>query len=72
MAGYDGRDPRATPQSTDQFTGRAFVAWNPSAPGAKIEDTVTIAHGTVTTLTVDERWPTVHVRGLDRPTVLEL
>ncbi|WP_307807357.1 M24 family metallopeptidase [Naasia sp. SYSU D00948] len=71
-AGYDGRDPRAVPGLPDVFAPRAHVTWNPSAAGAKVEDTVVIEGGIVTPLTVDPRWPTTPVRGVARPSVLQL
>ncbi|MGR0321235.1 hypothetical protein [Agromyces sp. ZXT2-3] len=46
--------------------GQAF-AWNPTAPGAKVEDTVLVGPGGVEVLTVDPRWPAVRVAGRDRP-----
>lgn len=74
-AGYAGRDPRATPSTTDVVRlGQAFT-WNPWAPGAKVEDTVLLA-GTpegpeIEPITVDERWPTTDVAGRARPVTLE-
>lgn len=72
IAGYDGRDPRATPDGGDRIPSSVHVAWNPSAPGTKVEDTVLIEDGGVTPLTVDDRWPTTVVRGVARPSVLQL
>jgi Xaa-Pro aminopeptidase len=74
-AGYNGRDPRATPSTTDAVRlGQAFT-WNPWVPGAKVEDTVLVA-GTadapiIEPLTVDERWPVETVAGRARPVTLE-
>ena len=72
-AGYNGRDPRAVADLPDLVrSGQAF-AWNPSAPGAKVEDTVLIGAGAthpVEVLTVDPRWPTTLVHGLRRPAEL--
>lgn len=72
LAGYDGRDPRATPEAADRVPAAAHVAWNPTAPGAKVEDTVLVEDGLVTPLTADPRWPTVPVRGVQRPSALQL
>lgn len=45
-AGYAGRDPRATPGATDQVQLWQAFAWNPTAPGVKVEDTVLVTpHG---------------------------
>jgi peptidase M24-like protein len=72
IAGYDGRDPRATPSAADTVPRTVHVAWNPSAPGAKVEDTVLIEDSKVTPLTIDPSWPTEVVRGVARPSVREL
>lgn len=70
-AGYAGRDPRAVPGIRDAIgQGQAF-AWNPSAPGAKVEDTVLWGPAGIEVLTVDPRWPTVRVAGRDRPAQLD-
>lgn len=72
LAGYDGRDPRATPVTIDRVPPSAYVAWNPSAPDAKAEDTVVIDAHEVRVVTHDDRWPTTDVRGVARPSVLQL
>ena len=46
-------------------------AWNPTAPGAKVEDTVLVRADGIEVLTVDPRWPTTSVGGLDRPVELD-
>lgn len=70
-AGYSGRDPRAVSGIGDTTAqGQAF-AWNPSAPGAKVEDTVLWGSAGIEVLTVDPRWPTVRVAGVDRPAQLD-
>ena len=46
-------------------------AWNPTAPGAKVEDTVLVRADGIEVLTVDPRWPTTRVAGLDRPIELD-
>jgi Xaa-Pro aminopeptidase len=68
--GYAGRDPRATPGSTETVVeGQAF-AWNPTACAAKIEDTVLLGEAGIEVLTVDEAWPAMTVQGRSRPTML--
>jgi hypothetical protein len=67
-----GRDPRATPDAVDLVTDGGAFAWNPTAPGVKVEDTVVLEGGRATVLTVDPAWPTVEVRGLARPSELQL
>lgn len=65
--GYAGRDPRATASTTDVLVDDQAFAWNPTAPGVKIEDTLLRTEGGWEVLTVDERWPTVDYEGLRRP-----
>lgn len=77
-AGYNGRDPRAVPGLPDVVQGGQAFAWNPSAPGAKVEDTVVIGGrsgdgpGGIEVLTVDPRWPVTVLHGLARPAELQL
>ncbi|MCS5734337.1 M24 family metallopeptidase [Herbiconiux daphne] len=71
-AGYVGRDPRVTADVDDLVQRNQAFAWNPSAPGTKVEDTVLVSPSGVETLTVDLRWPTVEVGGRDRPVPLRL
>lgn len=71
-AGYAGRDPRATPDATDEVVLGQHFSWNPSALGAKIEDTVVLTATGIRPITVDPRWPTVIVEGRERPVALEL
>ncbi len=52
--------------TTSSSEHHAF-AWNPSAPGVKVEDTVLTTSAGIEVLTVDPRWPTVRVGALDRP-----
>ena len=70
-AGYAGRDPRGTPAVTDPVQVDQAFAWNPTAPGAKVEDTVLVRADGIEVLTVDPRWPTTRVGGLDRPVELD-
>jgi Xaa-Pro aminopeptidase len=65
--GYVGRDPRATPTAIDVVRPGQAWAWNPTAPAAKVEDTVLIDDGVVTVLSRDPAWPTTVVRGIPRP-----
>jgi Xaa-Pro aminopeptidase len=70
--GYAGRDPRVTPSVPDVVAAGGAFAWNPTAPGVKVEDTVVIGPGGIEVLTRDDDWPTVEVRGLRRPAELDL
>ncbi|MDF2916494.1 MAG: peptidase [Microbacterium sp.] len=65
--GYAGRDPRATAETRDLVRSPHAFAWNPSAPGAKVEDTVIVTDVGLEVLTVDPRWPTTAVGGITRP-----
>jgi Xaa-Pro aminopeptidase len=69
--GYVGRDPRGAPSVTDVVQPDHAFAWNPSAPGAKVEDTVLVRASGVEVLTLDPRWPTAAAAGLDRPIELD-
>lgn len=66
--GYVGRDPRATASTADLLVENQAFAWNPSAPGVKVEDTMLRTADGWEVLTVDERWPTVEYEGMQRPT----
>ncbi|MGX5360246.1 M24 family metallopeptidase [Kocuria sp. KH4] len=70
-AGYAGRDPRLAPGVPDRVHEHQAFAWNPSAPGVKIEDTVLLGADGPRPLSVDPRWPVTRVRGRDRPATLE-
>lgn len=65
--GYAGRDPRATASTTDLLVENQAFAWNPTAPGVKVEDTLLRTADGWDVLTIDERWPTVVHRGMRRP-----
>ena len=60
----------ATPGSKVVIQPRNAMAWNPSLPGAKIEDTVVVSDQGLEILTVDPRWPTFQLEGRARPELL--
>lgn len=68
--GYAGRDPRASSGVEDVVQTNHAFAWNPSVPGAKVEDTVLVTAAGIEPLTVDPRWPVVEVAGRWRPVAL--
>jgi Xaa-Pro aminopeptidase len=68
--GYLSRDHVAVPGLEVKLHRHSAVAWNPSLPGAKIEDTALITDEGLELLTVDPRWPTVTVDGRPRPELL--
>lgn len=68
--GYLGRDPKLTPASPGSFVENQAFAWNPTAPGVKVEDTALLTDEGLDVLTIDPRWPTVTVGGIPRPVTL--
>ncbi|MCI9888245.1 M24 family metallopeptidase [Micrococcales bacterium 31B] len=72
VAGFAGRDPRGTELTDCVLPDRFALAWNPSSPNTKIEDTILRDGETLTVLTHDPRWPTQRVGELDRPLPLVL
>ncbi|MGA9525980.1 MAG: M24 family metallopeptidase [Myxococcaceae bacterium] len=68
--GYLSRDVVALPGMEVKLVPDGAVAWNPSLPGAKIEDTVLVTDAGHEVLTVDSRWPSVSVEGRARPDLL--
>lgn len=69
--GYVGRDPRLVPGVLDTIVAGQAFAWNPSAPGVKVEDTMLLTETGFEVLSVDSRWPTLTVAGRQRPAILE-
>ena len=70
--GYLSRDVLAGPGGGQVLFERNAVAWNPSLPAAKVEDTiVTSSQAGLEVLTVDHRWPTAPGPLLPRPAVLD-
>jgi Xaa-Pro aminopeptidase len=68
--GYLGRDPKVVPGTAGAVAHHQAFAWNPSARGLKVEDTIlTTEHG-VELLTHDPAWPTTDVAGRPRPATL--
>jgi hypothetical protein len=69
--GYLSREIVANPTTNDTLAANMAVAWNPSLPGAKIEDTFIILDGKLENLTFDANFPSVEVEGRLRPVPLE-
>jgi len=65
--GYIGRDPKVTPGFDAVIAAHQAVAWNPWAPGAKLEDTVLATADGIEVLSLDPEWPSAIVRGRVRP-----
>lgn len=68
--GYAAREAIARPGVSLTIAEDGAVAYNPSLPGVKIEDTALVRAGGVEFLTVDPGWPKVQVGGRGRPDVL--
>ena len=70
---YHPRSWLATPSEVRRLRANMPLAWNPSLPWAKSEDTYVLqADGSLTNLTLDPSWPSVVRDGRPRATVLEL
>ncbi|PSF37262.1 peptidase M24 [Aphanothece hegewaldii CCALA 016] len=68
ITGYLAREIVATPTTTEILQPNMAVAWNPSLPGAKIEDTfVLLEDGNLENLTFDANFPSVEINGRLRP-----
>ena len=68
--GYLSREAFALPGLDLTIEANTALAWNPSLPGAKIEDTVVTTADGIEILTLDPAWPAVEVNGRPRPDVL--
>jgi Xaa-Pro aminopeptidase len=71
--GYLSREIIVNPTTRENLAENTAVAWNPSLPGAKIEDTfIILKDGKLENLTFDRNWPSVKVEGRDRPLPLQI
>ena len=70
--GYLAREVVANPMTNDTLEENMAVAWNPSLPGAKIEDTFVLLKDGLENLTFDPNFPSVEVAGRLRPVPLEV
>jgi Xaa-Pro aminopeptidase len=68
-AGYTPREWLATPSETRPLRLGTPVAWNPSLPFAKCEDSFLITEAGLQNCTWDERWPSVEVDGRPRAAI---
>ena len=69
--GYRAREIIASPTTETAIEAQTAVAWNPSLPGAKVEDTALVSEAGLEILTADPAWPTVpNADGLARPALL--
>ena len=70
IAGYRSREVLATPDDSTVLREGMAIAWNPSLPGVKVEDTFLLTDGSLENLTHDPDWPMVLVKGRPRPGIL--
>ncbi len=71
--GYLSREVIANPLTEDTLAENMAIAWNPSLPGAKIEDTFIIGEGgKLENLTFDPKWPSLEIGGRVRSLPLEV
>ncbi len=68
--GYLPRDYPAHEKTTQIIGANNAIAWNPSAEGLKVEDTIITTPGGFEILTVDTQWPSVEVAGRPRPGIV--
>ena len=68
--GYLAREALATPGTDTVIEPNTALAWNPSVPGGKIEDTVLRTATDLEILTLDPRWPAFEHAGRRRPDFL--
>jgi antitoxin VapB len=73
QGGFSGFQPREFPaqhSSRVRIDEGSVLAWNPSAAGWKVEDTVIVAPGGPELLVYDASWPRMDIAGRERPDVL--
>ncbi|WP_018465290.1 M24 family metallopeptidase [Calidithermus timidus] len=71
VAGYRPREVLAQPGSEVRLETGMLLAYNPSLPGAKVEDTFLLTPTGLENLTPDPEWPTAEFAGRLRPLVME-
>lgn len=71
LAGYRPREVLAVPGETTRLEIGMALAWNPSLPGGKVEDTFLLTEQGLENLTLDMDWPMAQVEGRPRPLVYE-
>lgn len=71
LTGYKSREVLARPGNPTRLEPGMALAWNPSLPGAKVEDTFLLGENGLENLTFDPAWPMLQIGGHLRPMVLE-
>lgn len=69
LTGYLSREIVAAPDTNQEIFENSVLAWNPTMPGSKIEDTILVTKNGTEILTADPAWPVFNCRGLNRPDV---
>jgi len=71
-AGYGAREIIATPETSDRLDANMVLAWNPSIPGAKVEDTFVLrSDDSLENISLDPHFPHVDIEGRLRAVPLE-
>lgn len=71
LTGYRPREVLAVPGEGTRLEVGMALAWNPSLPGGKVEDTFLLTESGLENLTLDPDWPMAPVEGRLRPRVYE-
>ena len=74
QGGPTGYLPRDFPahEKTPQLIGlNNAIAWNPSAEGLKVEDTVITTSSGLEIITIDSEWPSIEIAGRARPAIAQ-
>lgn len=67
--GYLPRDFTAHEKTTHSIEVRNAIAWNPSAAGLKVEDTLVVTEGGFEFVTGASDWPSLEIAGRSRPDI---
>ncbi|MFM1797142.1 MAG: hypothetical protein RL733_923 [Actinomycetota bacterium] len=67
--GYLPRDFPAHEKTTQLIGVNHAIAWNPSAEGLKVEDTIVTTPSGFEILTLDSSWPSLEISGRMRPNI---
>ncbi|MDA3951018.1 MAG: M24 family metallopeptidase [Spirochaeta sp.] len=70
VSGYEPREYLGLPDSTDVLEEGMVVAWNPSLPGAKSEDSVMVGAQGPVVLTDTPQWPMIETVSVPRAGIL--
>ena len=71
ITGYRSREIVARPGNPTKLEAGMALAWNPTLPGGKVEDTFLLGENGLENLTPDPKWPMMLVGGRSRPMVYE-